>query len=469
MKSTYIDLIQQNYDFPQAGFDLHEDYLTFNDIDIKQLIQKYGTPFKLTYLPKISQQIQAMQQLFAQALQKYAYQGQYYFCYCTKCNHFYPIVEEALQQAIHLETSSAFDIDLIQQLYAKGNIDKDITLLHNGYKTTPYLQKINELRQQGYTNSIIILDSTQELRRLEQTLEEPTNPIKIGLRMATNQDAKSSYFTSRLGIPAKDIVPFFEQEIKHNAKVELQMLHFFVDSGIKKSLYYWQEFERALELYVALKKQSPHLTAFNIGGGFPIQNHLNFEYDYAYMVDEMVRRIQEACTKENIPVPDIFTEFGKYTVGEAGAIIFEVLEQKQQNDVEHWYIINNSLLNTIPDAWSIHKQFILLPINKWKQPYQRVNIGGISCDQADYYNSEDFNQEVLLPSYHQQDQEPLYLGFFHTGAYQDAISGYGGVKHCLIPSPKHILITKNAEGKLVDALYKAEESVEDMFKILGYT
>ena len=134
-----------------------------------------------------------------------------------------------------------------------------------------------------------------------------------------------------------------------------------------------------------------------------------------------------------MPEPDIYTEFGKYTVGESGAIIFEVLEQKQQNDTECWYLINNSLMNTIPDAWSINEKFILLPINKWKNEYQRVHIGGISCDHSDYYNSEDLNQDVLLPAYDESDEKPLYLGFFHTGAYQDAISGYGGIKHCLIP------------------------------------
>ena len=133
--------------------------------------------------------------------------------------------------------------------------------------------------------------------------------------------------------------------------------------------------------------------------------------------------------------PDIFTEFGKYTVGEAGAIIFEVLEQKQQNDTETWYIINNSLMNTIPDAWSIHEKFILLPSINGIMNMARVNIGGISCDHSDYYNSEDLNQEVLLPKYDAKEKEPLYLGFFHTGAYQDSISGYGGIKHCLIPSP----------------------------------
>ncbi|MFA7194599.1 MAG: arginine decarboxylase, partial [Candidatus Neomarinimicrobiota bacterium] len=166
--------------------------------------------------------------------------------------------------------------------------------------------------------------------------------------------------------------------------------------------------------------------------------------------------------------PDIFTEFGKYTVGEAGAIIFKVLEQKKQNDTETWYIINNSLMNTIPDAWSIHEKFILLPLNKWKNDYQRVNIGGISCDSSDYYNSEDLNQEILLPRYAEKDKEPLYIGFFHTGAYQDSISGYGGIKHCLIPSPKHVIIDRDDKGNFTHYVYRDQQSAQDMFKILGY-
>ena len=83
------------------------------------------------------------------------------------------------------------------------------------------------------------------------------------------------------------------------------------------------------------------------------------------------------------------------------------MEQKQQNDNENWYLINNSLMNTIPDAWSIKEKFILLPVNKWSNEYKRANIGGISCDHSDYYNSEDFNQEVLLPSYPEKDKELL--------------------------------------------------------------
>ena len=286
--------------------------------------------------------------------------------------------------------------------------------------------------------------------------------------MAINEEAQSAYYTSRLGIPDADIIDVYMSEIRDNDIFELKMLHFFVDSGIKDTLYFWGEFKKALNLYIELKKKNELLDSLNIGGGFPIRNHLGFEYDYEYMINEIVQNIQEACSKENIQDPDIFTEFGRYTVGESGAIIFEVLEQKQQNDTETWYIINNSLMNTIPDAWSIHEKFILLPINKWRNEYMRVNIGGISCDHSDYYNSEDLNQEVLLPEYGPDEKEPLYLGFFHTGAYQDSISGYGGIKHCLIPSPKHVIIDRDEKGNIVDHVYREEQSVTDMFDILGY-
>jgi len=57
----------------------------------------------------------------------------------------------------------------------------------------------------------------------------------------------------------------------------------------------------------------------------------------------------------------------------------------------------------------------------------------------DYYDSEEHINEVFLPKLNgDTPKEPLYVGFFHTGAYQDQISGYGGIKHCMIPSPKHV-------------------------------
>ena len=74
---------------------------------------------------------------------------------------------------------------------------------------------------------------------------------------------------------------------------------------------------------------------------------------------------------------------------------------------------------------------------------------------------------MFLPKF-DQSKEEQYIGFFHTGAYQESIGGYGGIQHCLIPNTKHIVITKNEDGELVDELFEDEQSSKAMLKILGY-
>lgn len=468
MKNTYFDLIDQSYNFPQEGFNLKEGYLTFHDIPIKYLIEKYGTPFKLFYLPRIGEQILKTRNLFKKAIESNNYKGQYQYAYCTKCCHFSHVIKSALKEQVHLETSSSFDIDLVLKLFEHGDLTKQTIIIHNGYKTDEYLQKIINLNKIGFENSILVLDSKSEIKRLKKYIEQYGGVIKIGIRIAIDEEPQTAYYTSRLGIRPSEIVEFYQNEIKDSKSLSLEMVHFYVDSGIKDNLYYWGEFQKALSIFVELKKLCPDIKALNLGGGFPIRNKLDFEYDYEHIINEIVRNIKSACVEAAIEEPDIFTEFGKYTVGESGAIIFQVIEQKKQNDRELWYMIDNSLMNTIPDAWSILEKFILLPINKWTNEYTKVNIGGISCDHSDYYNSEDFNQQLFLPSFQDDESEALYIGFFYTGAYQDAISGYGGIKHCLIPAPKLLVIDKDENGNFIDYVYRNEQTVEDMLSILGY-
>ena len=463
--NRYFDLIDQTFYFPQEGFDLEDGYLLFNGIPLQYLIEKYGTPLKITYLPIIGMQIKKARNMFTRAMKSIGYRGKYHYCYCTKSSHFSYVLNEVLRHDAQIETSSSFDIDLIRRLHEKGKLGKDKVIVCNGFKNEEYLAKIVELINDGFENVIPVCDNMKEIDYYEEHIEGSCN---LGLRVATEEEPNFEFYTSRLGIRNADIVSFFQERIKDNPKFKLKMLHFFVDTGIKDSLYYWGELNKVIKLYCELKRHSECLSSINIGGGMPIRNSLGFEFDYKYMVKEIVSNIANACEEEEIPEPDIYTEFGKYTVGESAATIFSVLGQKKQNDAEMWYMIDNSFMTTLPDTWGIDERFILLPINKWYNEYRRVNIGGLSCDNSDYYNSEAHESQVYLPAFPETDEEPLYIGFFHTGAYQDAISGYGGIKHCLIPSPKHIIVYKNAQGNLVDELYQPQQSAESMLRILGY-
>jgi len=227
-------------------------------------------------------------------------------------------------------------------------------------------------------------------------------------------------------------------------------------TGISDNAYYWNELHKCLKVYCDLKKVCPELTALNIGGGFPIKRSLNFDYNYEYMAEEIVAQIKQVCMHEGVPEPNIFTEFGSFTVGESGGTIYDIIHQKQQNDRERWNMIDGSFMTTLPDAWAINQRFVMLPLNNWNRRYERILLGGLTCDSDDYYNSEQHVNAIYLPEY--DPDNSVYIGFFNTGSYQEALSGFGGIQHCLIPSPKHIVIDRDEEGDITTRIFSKEQS-----------
>ncbi|MEQ9443761.1 MAG: arginine decarboxylase [Cyclobacteriaceae bacterium] len=460
----YIDLIQKTFDFPTADFDVSQEGLRFHEVPLMELIAKFGTPLKLTYLPKISHNIQRAKRMFRESMQKYQYEGEYRYCYCTKSSHFEFVLTEALKNDIHLETSSSYDIPIIRRLYEQKKINQDILIVCNGYKRDLYKQYISELLNDGFRNCIPVLDNLDELPYYQQHVDVPFN---VGIRVASDETPRFELYTSRLGIRYGEVLEYYKAHIQENPQVRLKMLHLFVNQGIDDSAYYWSELNRFVEKYCELKKICPDLDTIDIGGGFPVKNSLWFTYDYAYIVDQIIENIQSVCRDNNTPTPNILTEFGIYTVGESGATIYSVLGQKQQNDKELWYMIDGSFITQLPDIWGLNRKFIMLPVNHWDRPYQKINLGGLTCDSMDYYNAEAHHNEVFLPQI--SPNEPLYIGFFNTGAYQEAIGGYGGIQHCLIPAPKHIVIDRQEDGKFTYRLFATEQDSESMLRVLGYT
>ncbi|MFW5762104.1 MAG: arginine decarboxylase [Cyclobacteriaceae bacterium] len=462
MKS-YIDLIDQTFYFPTKEFSVENNELLFNGVSLMDIINEYGTPIKLSYLPKISENIQNSKEYFRNALQKFNYNADYHYCYCTKSSHFQFIMEEALKNHIHIETSSGYDLFIVNKLFETRKIDKNIYIICNGYKRELYTSKISELINGGFVNCMPVLDNMDEFERYEQNVNKD---YKLGIRVAADEEPNFAFYTSRLGIRYNDILDFYKNKIANSKHAKLKMLHYFINTGIKDTAYYWSELSRFVYKYCELKKVCPELDSIDIGGGFPIKTSLHFEYDYQYIVDQIIENIQWICEKNSVPVPNIFTEFGSYTVGESGAVIYSVLGQKLQNDKELWYMIDGSFITHLPDVWGLNQKYIMLAVNKWDENFHKVNLGGLTCDSMDYYNSEAHIAEVFLPKI--ENNEKLYLGFFHTGAYQDTLGGFGGIQHCLIPAPKQVIINKDAADNISTRLFSAEQSSDSMMKILGY-
>lgn len=461
---SYFELLKDNLrNSPEFEVNKQGELL-FHEIDLNQLVKQYGSPLKITYLPIISKQIQKAKAMFANAMDKLDYKGGYTYCYCTKSAHFSFILEEVLKNDVHIETSSAFDLPIVEKLFEQGKLSKESIIVCNGFKRPEYTSNIAKLLNLGYNNVIPVLDNLEEFNEYEKLVKGKFN---YGIRIATEEIPNYNFYTSRLGIGPKKIIDYYKNELLSKEKGDLTMLHFFINTGIKDHVYYWNELAKCLRIYADLKKICPTLKGLNIGGGLPFKTSLNFEYDYDNFIYLILKEIKLACQEYKIDEPDIFTEFGTYTVAEASANIYSVLSEKKQNDRESWYMVNNSLMTTLPDTWGIDQRFIILPINKWNKDYKTCFLGGLTCDSMDFYNADIHNNKQFMPKL-DESKEPLHIAFFNTGAYQEALSGFGGIKHCLIPSPKHVILNKDESGNLTSKVFAEEQTSEDMLKILGY-
>lgn len=462
---TYQEFILNSFNFPNEEFEVKDNWLHFNGLSMKNVIESHGSPLRLSYLPKIETQIAKCKAWFESAIKKHHAHCTYTYTYCTKSSHFDFVIKKCLESGAQIETSSAFDIQIVRHLHKRGLIDNSSFVLANGFKRPLYLQYLCEMIEDGFENCVPILDNTTEFSSYKERLK---TPYKIGLRLASDESPDFNFYTSRLGINQSEILAFYKEQIKDDLYAELHILHFFINTGIKDSVYYWNELNKFITNYCQLRKICPTLNHIDIGGGFPIKDHINFEYDYEQMIDWIVAQIVDTCKEHNVPVPNIITEFGSFTVGETGAMIYNILDEKKQNDKETWYMIDGSFITNLPDTWGLNQQYILLALNHWDKPFKRVSLGGLTCDSLDYYNTQRHKSEIYLPEL-QGDNDPLYVGLFHSGAYQEALSGYGGIQHCLIPQPQHIVYDKNILGELQGNVFTKEQEEKGMLTKLGYS
>ena len=92
------------------------------------------------------------------------------------------------------------DIEIINKLYQKKKITKDIQIICNGYKQKSYITRIAKLLNTGFKNVTPILDNKEELQQYKKTVKVP---FKVGIRVAAEEEPNFPFYTS----PAQGLCP----------------------------------------------------------------------------------------------------------------------------------------------------------------------------------------------------------------------------------------------------------------------
>lgn len=422
-----------------TNFNSHLQYLKnhlwVNGCNLSQFtpqIEEKG--IRLQFLDSIRQNIHYIQELFDQNLSKLQIATGVYHAFPTKSSYWNTTLDVVLKERWSLEFSSAHDV---KKLLDKPDFyirNKSALFLCNGIKTAVYLDSILKAYDKGYP-VLPIVDNLEEL----QFWINLDIPIQIGLRVASYNSHHSK--RSKLGMSP--------QEIRHanrliaSSDLGLSMLHFYADEGLGTDVF-TTSLDLGLDLFGELQTTNPMLDNFNIGGGLPSQTMLSPSMNYSQIVKQTLTHIQQKCQKMSVKFPKLWTEFGQYTVGNSGIQIYKVTHQKRNEDGTIWLFINNSFLNTMPSIWDKNHIIEVLPIIQYpNRSMQTYRIAGNSCDARDYI-PRCLELPEILP------QESQYLVFTNLGAYQESLSGMGGLTHCMIEEPSMYSVDSSMDSDRVN-------------------
>jgi arginine decarboxylase len=131
------------------------------------------------------------------------------------------------------------------------------------------------------------------------------------------------------------------------------------------------------------------------------------------------------------------------------------------------YVVNFSVFQSLPDSWAIDQLFPILPIHRLNErPTEFGTLADITCDSdgriEKFIDLRDIDE--TLPLHRFREDEPYYIAFCLTGAYQDVL----GDLHNLFGEAHEVLVTVDEEGRShVDDVLPGE-SCERVLEYMNY-
>jgi arginine decarboxylase len=449
--------------------------LYYEDLDLTQLLtggrqdqglgRTLSSPLEIVYLPKVRQKVAELNRVFADVAAELNYAGRFQYAYASKANTAEEVVRAALDAGAHYEMSSQVDTIIVQMMQSAGHLKPDRMVLANGFKPagSGYARSLVQLKS-AHDNLIPILEDLTELAPfIESGLR-----FDVGLRLKCyghrNHGSKIAVDAgnSRFGLPVDDLWKAADI-IASAPNLNLKLFHAMIGSQITSEHEFVGGLKPAVELYARLRQRHSELSIFDFGGGMPAPMTLNFQFDYRAFARLLMQTFQEMCARFDVPVPDILGEMGRYTVTEHGAHFFKVLTVKDNGSPFPWYVIDGSIMTSFPDTWALSEHFIVLPLNHLDRPFQRVQLGGLTCDSDDVYPPKPSQSPLYLPV----ETKDLYIGFFCVGAYQEMLGGVGGSKHCVLPEANELLVDREGNGPYQFRTIPGQTS-RDVLRNLGY-
>jgi arginine decarboxylase len=399
------------------------------------------------------------------------YQGGLEYFYATKASPTAEITVAALTAGWKLEVSDSQDIVNIMWLQEQGLLPRNIKVICNGFKFDPddykpfpvrpdkqpiivggevadvkknsgdlYANLILEAKRRGI-NVVPVFDSADEIR----LFAESGIKFDVGVRLKAYDGIDGHYdsLISRHGsIP--DQLTEMANIIDQNPNLTLTTFHSMI--GAAKELPMHKHVEalmKAADIYFKLKKEHPSLREYNMGGGITPLGTTH--YDHKQFLRTYMIEMKKRAKKHGLKEPVMQFEFGSLMAAEAAIAATRVIKFKE-NDTDLWFnkkipwaIIDYSIMRGLIDEILMDGRYVCLAANYGNIKAIPMRVGDKTCDHDGHNRTDEDEKQyvpkntVLLPDIRklppEMRTEPLILVFVAIQAYEETLTGIGGVGH----------------------------------------
>ncbi len=379
------------------------------EVPIKDIAKKVGTPFYVYSKNAIKEKIKEYKEAFS------GYDT--LICYAAKANPNLSILK------IFEEEGFGCDIVSGGELYKarKAGIPAR-KIVYAGVGKTDF-----EIEYAIRENILSFnVESEMELEVLNELARRNDKIVRVSIRINPNVDPKTHPYIStglkksKFGIDIEKAIDVYKKA-KNLRFLNVVGIHCHIGSQIMEISPYIEAVEKTAELVYQLKREGIELEYFDIGGGIGIKYKPE---DNPPHPSELAEKIIPVVSQTGLK---LILEPGRSLVGEAGALITKVIFTKDKGE-KHFVIVDSGMNDLLrPAMYNAYHHIVSVE----KKEKKRVSdVVGPICETGDFFaldrEIEDVNRGDLL-------------AIMSAGAYGSSMSSNYNVR----PRAVEILVDKD--------------------------
>jgi diaminopimelate decarboxylase len=413
----------------------YEPVLHIEDIAIKDLITKYGSPLFVISEKKIRRNYQAAKQAFETRYPRVQFAWSYKTNYLNAvCNIFH-------QEGSWAEVVSGFEYDKAIRNGVPGS-----NIIFNGPDKSE-----QDLRKAVTNNSLIHIDHLDELYLLQEIAKSTKQKPKVAIRV--NMDTGIYPIWDRFGFNFENGQAWDAlNKIMFTGTLELVGLHTHIGTFMLSPNAYAVAAAKLANLAQRLHQKYDHeIKYIDMGGGFASRNTLKGAYlpgvDTNPTIDEFAEAITSALINSDFRPknpPLLILETGRALIDDAAWLLGSVIANKRLADGRRSTIIDIGVNILFTAFWYAHK---ITPAQKFTSYTEDTVLYGPLCMNIDV-----IRENITLPLLNKGDHVVVH----HVGAYNMT-----QWMQFITLRPKVVLIDQNNKAHVI----RNNETLENMLEL----